>query len=189
MASPAQEEHPDQAPSHRYDLRRWHPAWDAQNHHFERPTRFALRGEQLFHDLCEAIVRYIEDPTLTDAEEWLHVRVQYRDIVALATFGRFAAVMQQRENSAQEEGEGESLRLRRMVDTLARVLPGGAALDGLMEMVAQLEDYKVVWGGGLVAADERTYERLAGWCGRITASRDALYRRLYGVRRRSVMEE
>ncbi|KAI4108479.1 MAG: hypothetical protein L6R37_001083 [Teloschistes peruensis] len=191
MASPssaAHEEQSDQDQDDRYDLRHWHPAWDAQNNHFDRPGRFALHGETLFALFCEAIVRYIEDSTLNDADEWLNVRVRYRDIIALGTFGRFAEVMQE----GVADADQQVLRLRRMVLVRPQALltvDYYGALDGLMEMMAPSGQYQRIWGGGFVSADEQTYGRLSRWFTRITASRDALYRRLYGVRRRSIKEQ
>ncbi|KAL9583014.1 MAG: hypothetical protein Q9212_002960 [Teloschistes hypoglaucus] len=163
MASPssaAQEELLAQERADRYDLRHWHPAWDAQNNHFDCPNRFALRGETLFQKLCEAIVRYIEDPTLMNAGEWLDTRISYRDIIALGTFKRFVDIMQE---VSAAFGNEDAVRLRHMIlspphELLADLDDG--SLNELMNMVAQLKDDKIASGGGFLSADEWTYRSL-----------------------------
>ncbi|KAL8687675.1 MAG: hypothetical protein Q9218_006218 [Villophora microphyllina] len=187
----------DQECADRYDLRHWHPAWDAQSNHFDRPTRFALRGEELFQELCVYIVRYIEDPTLSSADEWVRVRVPYRHIIALATFENFAEVMM------EELPEGDPMQqwlmgdpsndlqhLRRMMDALPALAGDHKVFKELEDMAKQILDYRTVYGGRVefVQSDERTCRRLGGWFARITKSRDALYQRLYSVRRQSVSE-
>lgn len=193
MACPhyqAAQQHMAQHRANRRDLRHWHPAWDAQNNHFHRPTRFALRGEFLFLKLCEAIVRYIEAPTLMNAGEWLNIRVPYRDIIALGTFGRFVEIMQE---DSTASGDREAARLRGMLFSAPHELRDADdddnSFSGLMDMVRQLKEDKSILGGGFVLTDELTYRRLEGWYARITASRNRLYRRLYGVRRRSISDD
>lgn len=66
------------------------------------PTKFAIHGQRLFEDLCEAITCYIEripavfpEDASSESEDWLCSRVPYRKIISLQTFGRFAEAMRE----------------------------------------------------------------------------------------------
>ncbi|KAL8868280.1 MAG: hypothetical protein Q9174_005094, partial [Haloplaca sp. 1 TL-2023] len=56
------------------------------------PNAYSLRGEELFTNLCEHIVQYIEDPTITDPLIWLE-REPLREIINWATFENFVDVV------------------------------------------------------------------------------------------------
>ncbi|KAL8687319.1 MAG: hypothetical protein Q9218_006473 [Villophora microphyllina] len=71
------------------ELSQWRAGWIDERVPSEEMRYF----ETLFANLCEDIVRYIEDPSVVDSEEWLCFRVPYRYIVALGTFERFAEVI------------------------------------------------------------------------------------------------
>ncbi|KAL8723801.1 MAG: hypothetical protein Q9181_007185 [Wetmoreana brouardii] len=150
-------------------LKDWHPAWDANVSDAPvHPTDFAEHGQQLFMDLCEAIVCWIEDPSVDDAENWLCCREPFRQIISFQTFDRFAAVV-----------TGEPSYLQRLAKDLPTYLPDAQVFERLMIHVDGIPGYELVTGEGLMMADEDTFKKLEGFYRRITKSHDVLYSRLY----------
>ena len=136
------------------------------------PTAFAVRAEASFVNLCEAIVRWIENQDdaipSAEAEEWICFRSPHVAIISLATFQDFAAIIR---------GPWDH-RVDWMFDLQAR-LPDPA-------IVAVVMGYALQWNGSedLLEPSEETYRRLAEWYRRIEQSRICLYERLYGGNRR-----
>lgn len=124
--------------------------------------------DELFNNLCEAIVQFIEDPSVDSAEEWLDNRVPFREIIGLGTFMHFAKIV-----------NGPPGYLQRLVNDLAILFPDQWLVELVMKTAREWEHSHEDW---LLRADEHTFQRMEDWYRRITMSRDLLYQRLYGMR-------
>ncbi|KAL8960709.1 MAG: hypothetical protein Q9183_005419 [Haloplaca sp. 2 TL-2023] len=123
--------------------------------------------EWMFQTLCEETVCYIEDPSVSTAQEWLEKRAPFRDIVGIGTFKQFVKVV-----------TGDSSKLKDLVNRLSGVLPNEVLVDFCVEQALQYQD---MVDDARMEADEHTFSRLEAWYRRIRKSRDALYERLYGT--------
>ena len=136
------------------------------------PTVFALRGDQLFRELCEAIVCAIEAPSIVQrtypVEEWLAGRAAFMKIVKLGTFKRFVA----------DGVEHEDHLVHRLPELLSNQRP----LTLIMEHFDQYPEANRKNGLGLLEEDENTFEQLSIWYQRVTKIRQRLHQRLYEAR-------
>lgn len=131
----------------------------------QEPGELTRHGEILFINLCEDIIRYIEDPSVDNAEDWLCGRSAFRYIVALGSFERFAEVI-----------KGPMIYVQSLARRIPEVLPDPAAYHAVMAQVDRLPDH--VGFDGRMDNTVEAFDRLAGFYRRINNSRDALYERL-----------
>lgn len=144
----------------RRELKDWQTTWSLDYH----PDILVHNDEweTQFWDLCEAIVKWIEDPSLTSPREWLRLRMPYRQIIALGSFTRFSAVM-----------NGPPGNLQTLAHELRNLLPNPQAFERVMEGIgSSVRPRTVEW---------RNVERYSTWSLRIAYSHADLYRRCYGV--------
>ena len=158
-----QENHFDEDAHWRNALANWRSGFVDE----EEPSDSLRHGERLFIALCEEIVRYIEDPTIEDAEDWLCSRVPYRYFIALGTFEKLVELMR-----------GPPGYLQSITLELRHVLLDPSPFIEIMAHIAIYPTYRTIHE--LIYSSAETYERLAGYNRRIEASRDALFLRLYG---------
>ncbi|KAL8868279.1 MAG: hypothetical protein Q9174_005093 [Haloplaca sp. 1 TL-2023] len=122
--------------------------------------------EYLFETLCEEIVCYIEDPSISAAQDWL-VRARYREVVGLGNWKQFVLVV-----------KGQESKLKEMIKNLEVVLPSDVVADFAIESASKT---RVDLEDPIFDPNEKTFKQLEGWYRRIRRSRDALYQRLYGT--------
>ena len=162
----SEEDHDDQ--HWRQELRQWNLSWDANEHGSHAPTAWALHGEELFSDLCEAIVSWIEHPSIlhnpNPAEEWLCGREPFKNIIACATFRGFCALW-----------EGPEEYIGQLALSLPQNLPDRTPFDLIMDHISTHDHNR---RRQYMDANEQTHERMAEWYKRIRKSRNALARRL-----------
>lgn len=142
-----------------------------------QPTHFALRGEQLFRNLCEAIVCWIEDldfiagalDLVGAVKTWIWTRVIYLEVIRLGTFAAFM-------NTHLEEPRSYVAQL--MVE-LPAFLPEPGVYDSLVEHMFEAHTRREE----LLRPDDQSLVQIAGWRRRVW---DA-YERILQIRSDSIL--
>ncbi|KAL8691721.1 MAG: hypothetical protein Q9218_003114 [Villophora microphyllina] len=147
-------------------LEEWDPVWGMTGFYDAQ----AALAEKVFIELCEQIVSFIEDPAVSDAEEWLYSRVPFVRIINLGTFARFAHTVQNR-----------SPPWFFISNFLVWKVRDATVYRSLMAAARAHNPRPSPNRDSISEPDETTFARLAVWHRRIAASREALYLKLYGV--------
>ena len=111
--------------------------------------------EPIFWDLCEAIVRHIEDPAVRSPREFLRNRSPLHKILGLGSFSFFANLMR-----------GPDCELKALAQNLPNILADPAPFDICMAGVHVATRTR--------PADANLIKKMAAWLDRIRASRDRL---------------
>lgn len=174
------------------------PDW---NEALERTSRFLrgediytetlpLRGEELFRNFCEELVKIIEDTDSCSVEDWVNDREPMISLVNLGTFASFADMIRSTPDPTTWDGPRswqwnlgrswihmENAKVQRiLLYRLEQGFPDLESLQLLMQHVAKLDTYQ----GVLISTNAATARRLANWSERIARSADKLRHRVYG---------
>ena len=163
-------------------LVRWHellhnftPAWSHRALKDPVKIAWAQEGEDLFVQLCEAIVQLIEDPSETNVVDWFVYRVSLHPIIGLCTAKRFAEIIR--------GDHEEDRKVRDLIQGLPDVLPNRLIFDRLMAWTKQVPapDFEG-HVNDVRGPDHVTGLRLHMYYSRISESRHIRYERLFGCK-------
>ncbi|KAL9599315.1 MAG: hypothetical protein Q9219_003942 [cf. Caloplaca sp. 3 TL-2023] len=150
-------------------LTEYHPGWQEGVRDIPELTEFLLQGEDQFIRLCEAIVQYIEDPSVMDPRHWLYERAPFHEVIALCTSEFFAQVM-----------NGPDEAMKTMINSLVDLLPDPSPLLALKYWAREVPAWSQRYPYAMKGIDQNTGNRLEDYYQRITDSQKSLYRRIYG---------